>query len=209
MTSKFDIWTNGQVHIIMVTLKIHLHPSWKTLTRKLEVREHSIHIIAALTVRIEVKNFFYSSQYFFLSSLHSFLSLTFFLVYVVVGDYFEHLGMLLSLLEKGLLSNGEYFVIGVDVEQYDPDQPDRYFSGILKNDIFGSIREGRKGESLVEKAFQSYFGVFSSPPTGFDHFSLQVNRYMQMPPFQFPNPVNELGGLKHVRSILVLVEMIK
>lgn len=127
----------------------------------------------------------------------------------MIGDYFEHLGMLLSLLEKGLLSNGEYFVIGVDVEQYDPDQPDRYFSGILKNDIFGSIREGRKGESLVEKAFQSYFGVFSSPPTGFDHFSLQVNRYMQMPPFQFLNPVNELGGLKHVRSIVVLVEMIK
>lgn len=115
--------------------------------------------------------------------------------------------MLLSLLEKGLLSKGEYFVVGVDVEQYDPDQPDRYFSGILKNDIFGSIRE-RKGESLVEKAFQSYLGVFSSPPTGFDHFAIQVNRYMQMAPFQFLNPVNELGGLKHVRTAGALNEIL-
>lgn len=106
--------------------------------------------------------------------------------------------MLLSLLEKGLLANGEYFVVGVDVEHYDPDRPERYFSGILKNDVFGSIRE-RMGESLVEKAFQSYLGVFSSPPSGFDHFAIQVNRYMQMPPFQFLNPVRDLGGLKHVR----------
>lgn len=148
--------------------------------------------------KIEVKNLIRSTV------LIPFIQLSFFTflccdtVYVVIGDYFEHLGMLLSLLEKGLLSKGEYFVVGVDVEQYDPDQPDRYFSGILKNDLFGSIRE-RKGESVIEKAFQSYLGVFSSPPTGFDHFAIQVNRYMQMAPFQFLNPVNELGGLKHVR----------
>lgn len=146
---------------------------------------------------------------FFLNLFLSFSSLPlfhplFYIVYVVIGDYFEHLGMLLSLLEKGLLSKGEYFVVGVDVEQYDPDQPDRYFSGILKNDVFGSIKEW-KGESVVEKAFQSYLGVFSSPPTGFDHFAIQVNRYMQKPPFQFLNPVNELGGLKHVRYRYIVI----
>ena len=54
-------------------------------------------------------------------------------VYVVVGNYFEHLGLLLSLLEKGLLHNGQYFVVGVDVEQYDRSDPERYFKGFYTN----------------------------------------------------------------------------
>lgn len=48
-------------------------------------------------------------------------------VYVVVGQYFEHLYLLLSLYEKGLLDSGDYFVVGVDVEQFDPDND--YFGG--------------------------------------------------------------------------------
>lgn len=50
-------------------------------------------------------------------------------VYIVIGDYFEHMGLLLSLKRKNLLSSGDYFVIGVDVEQYDPRQPQKYFRG--------------------------------------------------------------------------------
>ena len=50
-------------------------------------------------------------------------------VFVVVGDYFEHLGLLLSLHEKGLLATGNFFVVGVDVEQYDPSQPQKFFRG--------------------------------------------------------------------------------
>lgn len=50
-------------------------------------------------------------------------------VYVIVGDYFEHLGLLLSLSEKRLLDTGDYFVVGVDIEQYDTSQPHKYFRG--------------------------------------------------------------------------------
>lgn len=36
---------------------------------------------------------------------------------------------MLSLQEKGLLRDGHYFVVGVDVEQYDNAHPQRYFKG--------------------------------------------------------------------------------
>lgn len=57
-------------------------------------------------------------------------------------------------------------------------------------------------EIVAEQAFQSYIGIVSSPPTGpaYDNFSREVNRYMQLPPFQFENPVNDYGGLKRVRE---------
>lgn len=59
----------------------------------------------------------------------SFNLLFFCLVYVVLGQYYEHVGLMVSLYEKGLLQNGDYFVVGVDVEQYDQDYPGKYLSG--------------------------------------------------------------------------------
>ena len=53
----------------------------------------------------------------------------FYLVYVVVGFYFEHLGIMIGLEKKGLLKNGQYFVVGVDVDLYDDEYPSRYFKG--------------------------------------------------------------------------------
>lgn len=50
-------------------------------------------------------------------------------VYVIVGDYYEHLGLLLSLSQQNLLQTGHYFVVGVDVEHYDPNQTHKYFYG--------------------------------------------------------------------------------
>ncbi|KAI1292246.1 Guanylate cyclase 32E [Halotydeus destructor] len=113
-------------------------------------------------------------------------------IYVVVGNYFEHLGILLSLAEKGLLDNGQYFVVGVDVEQYDAADPAKYFRGVLPV-------EGGK-EEVAERAYQSYIGIVSSPPNGtvYETFTRQVNQYMQLPPFQFHNPVNNIGGLKRI-----------
>lgn len=62
------------------------------------------------------------------SILFSFYSCTK-LVYVVVGHYSEHIGLMLSLYQKGLLENGQYFVVGVDVEHYNRLEPQRYFKG--------------------------------------------------------------------------------
>ncbi|XP_022235241.1 guanylate cyclase 32E-like, partial [Limulus polyphemus] len=53
-------------------------------------------------------------------------------VFVVLGYYFEHLGLMISLEDRGLLENGEYFVVGVDIEQYDNEDPRRYLKGYSK-----------------------------------------------------------------------------
>lgn len=60
----------------------------------------------------------------------SFFSLSLFsLVYVILGYYFEHLGLMMSLQNKGLLDKGEYFVVGIDIEQYETQDPTRYLKG--------------------------------------------------------------------------------
>ncbi|XP_053204418.1 guanylate cyclase 32E-like isoform X2 [Panonychus citri] len=109
-------------------------------------------------------------------------------IYVVVGHYYEHLGFMMSLEEKGLLESGQYFVVGVDVEHYNSQEPQIYFKGLLKDQI----------NQVAQKSFQSYIGVVSSPYIGSESFSLKVNRYLQMPPFSIPNPLGSFGGLKRV-----------
>jgi len=61
---------------------------------------------------------------------NSFLS-----VYVVLGYYFEHLGLMVSMQNRGLLDKGDYHVVGVDIEQYESQNPKRYLKGkiILKS----------------------------------------------------------------------------
>ncbi|CAG2163893.1 unnamed protein product [Oppiella nova] len=61
----------------------------------------------------------------------------------------------------------------------------------LLNDDFEIIE-------LAEKSFQSYIGVVPTPPIEFEKFSFKVNQFMQLPPFNFPNPTWEWGGLKRV-----------
>ena len=84
---------------------------------------------------------------------------------------------------------GEYFVLGVDVERYDVDNPSKYLRGLLKDDI----------DTKAIQAFENYVGVVSSPLVDFDNFTQMVNDYMEKPPFNFPNPLNYFGGVKRVR----------
>ncbi|XP_054711320.1 LOW QUALITY PROTEIN: guanylate cyclase 32E-like [Uloborus diversus] len=109
-------------------------------------------------------------------------------IYIVLGYYFEHLGLMVSLQKRGLLDNGEYYVVGVDIEQYEIQNPRRYLKGLLRDEI----------EEVAKNAFQSYIGIVGSPPVGFEDFTVKVNKYMQLPPFNFPNPVSRLGGMKRV-----------
>ncbi|CAL1291491.1 unnamed protein product [Larinioides sclopetarius] len=109
-------------------------------------------------------------------------------IYVVLGYYFEHLGLMVSMEKRGLLDKGDYYVVGVDIEQYEIQNPRRYLKGLLRDEI----------EDVAKKAFQSYLGVVGSPPVGFEDFTVKVNKYMQLPPFNFPNPVSRLGGMKRV-----------
>jgi hypothetical protein len=79
-------------------------------------------------------------------------------------------------------------VVGVDTEQYDPANPEKYLKALLRDEK----------NPVAQRAFRSYLGVVPSPPVGFENFSEQVNRYMERPPFSFPNPLIYIGAYKTV-----------
>lgn len=85
---------------------------------------------------------------------------------------------------------GEYFVVGIDIEQYDPENPTKYMSGLLRDDI----------EPVALVAFRSYICVIPSSPVGYQNFTALVNEYMEKPPFRFPNPLKHFGKAKSVRG---------
>lgn len=60
---------------------------------------------------------------------------------------------------------GEYFVVGMDIEQYDASDPEKYLKGILHSEQ----------EPWVGLAYQSYLAVLPSPLVGFDDFAKKVN----------------------------------
>ncbi|VVC38134.1 Adenylyl cyclase class-4/guanylyl cyclase,Receptor, ligand binding region,Protein kinase [Cinara cedri] len=109
-------------------------------------------------------------------------------IYVVLGNYYDHTGLIVAMDEMDLFKNGEYFVVGVDVEQYDAGDPAKYLTGMLSN----------KPDPVLEKAFRSFFSVVPTSPRGFKNFSVKVNEYMEKPPFLFPNPLVQLGGVKQI-----------
>ncbi|KAH7950051.1 hypothetical protein HPB49_019002 [Dermacentor silvarum] len=111
-------------------------------------------------------------------------------VFIVLGQYFEHIGLMASLEARGLLQGGEYFVVGVDVQQYDAEGPTRYLTGLFREEP----------DLSVVRAFRSYIGIVGSPASGFEEFSVAVNEYMQRPPFNIVNAANTIGGRKKIPS---------
>ena len=51
------------------------------------------------------------------------------LVYLILGQFTDFLGLLMTLFMKGLLDTGEYFVVSVDLIQYDSTDPEHYIRG--------------------------------------------------------------------------------
>ena len=51
-----------------------------------------------------------------------------------------------------------------------------------------------------QMAFRYFVGVVHSPPVypEYEKFVVVVNKYLEMPPFNFTNPFNSIGGLKIV-----------
>ncbi|PSN49480.1 Receptor-type guanylate cyclase Gyc76C [Blattella germanica] len=96
---------------------------------------------------------------------------------------------MVAMEEMRLFDKGEYFVVGVDTEQYDPDNPGKYLKALLRDEP----------NPMAQRAFRSYLGVVPSPPMGFENFSAQVNIYMERPPFNFPNPLTYFGAYKTIR----------
>lgn len=73
---------------------------------------------------------------------------------------------MLSLERKGLL-RGDYFVVGVDLEQYAASEPEKYLRGILNNDT----------EEAAVRAYQSYLAIIPSAPIEFDEFAGKVSPF--------------------------------
>jgi len=94
----------------------------------------------------------------------------FILVYLVLGHYYEHVGLMVSLQQRGLLSHGEYFVVGIDIEQYDPARPEKYLRGMLMEKV----------EPLAAQAFQSYLGIVPTAPVSFATFANEVSSRISM-----------------------------
>jgi hypothetical protein len=63
------------------------------------------------------------------------------------------------------LHAGEYFVVGMDIEQYDTDDPEKYLKGLLASEQ----------EDWVGEAYKSYLAVLPSPTIGFDDFANKVS----------------------------------
>lgn len=61
---------------------------------------------------------------------------------------------------------GEYFVVGVDIEQYDATFPDKYLRGLLQD----------KTDDYSISAFRSYLAIVPSAPVAFDEFARLVNQ---------------------------------
>ncbi|XP_071106522.1 speract receptor-like [Haliotis cracherodii] len=111
-------------------------------------------------------------------------------IYVMLGHYYEFMGLMDHLYEAGLLDSAEYFVVGVEVNQFDPMKPQKFMEGLFDTNVT------RRSAA----AFRHFVSVVTSPPImpDFWNFSSVVNHYLEAPPFNYTNPYKELGGIKAI-----------
>ncbi|XP_014478817.1 PREDICTED: guanylate cyclase 32E isoform X2 [Dinoponera quadriceps] len=108
-------------------------------------------------------------------------------IYVILGHHYEHMGLLMALDEKKLLEKGEYWVVGVDIEQYDEERPDKYLRG-----------HWQRESNLPIEAYYNYFSIVASAPINITNFTRLVNEYRQKPPFNFTNPLKKMKGIVQI-----------
>ncbi|XP_067672453.1 receptor-type guanylate cyclase Gyc76C-like isoform X2 [Haliotis asinina] len=101
-------------------------------------------------------------------------------VYVFLGEVNGVVDLMTNLYDRGLLDTGDYIVIYVDHNTFDSKNPLKYFRRTM--DIFNDTRNMEASRSLLVITY--------SPPSdaAYTEFQTQVNRYNEMPPFNFPDP---------------------
>ncbi|XP_077283133.1 guanylate cyclase 32E [Arctopsyche grandis] len=114
-------------------------------------------------------------------------------IYLSLGNHYDHIGLMIAMEDMNLFDNGEYWVLGIDIEQYDELDPNKYLHGLLRD------KEVNSQDDFVSRAFRSFLGIVPSASKGFTNFSKEVNKYMEMPPFNYRNAVTKLGGMKMIR----------
>ncbi|XP_034230104.1 receptor-type guanylate cyclase Gyc76C [Thrips palmi] len=54
-------------------------------------------------------------------------------IYIILGGQDDHIGFLAAMESLHLFDNGEYWVVGVDAEEYSSDHAERYLRGLLRD----------------------------------------------------------------------------
>lgn len=99
-------------------------------------------------------------------------------IYVMVGEYYEPVGLLHNLERRGLLDTGQYFVIGVDKRFYKYNKPHTYLNPWGPSDSQEEVN-----------AFRSYFHITLRGPSEEVHELQQKNiYYLSKPPFNVIQP---------------------
>lgn len=81
----------------------------------------------------------------------------------------------------------------MDVDKYESEEAIRYLAGPLRKE------PGHR----TAQAFRSYMAVAPSPSPSYPVFAREVNKRLQMPPFNFTNPLLAFGGGKVVSTTYV------
>lgn len=104
-------------------------------------------------------------------------------VYVMLGDINAVVDFMSNLYDRGLLDTGEYIVIYVDHDTFDPTVPLKYFKRTAD----------KPNDPGNWEAARSLLVVTPSPPSNPDYhkFHRAVNDYNEKNPFNFPNPFNK------------------
>ncbi|XP_055350580.1 receptor-type guanylate cyclase Gyc76C-like isoform X2 [Paramacrobiotus metropolitanus] len=100
-------------------------------------------------------------------------------IIVVIGYIDGHVGFMNAMEEEGLLDSGDYFVVGVYLEQYKDrgSDPAKYIRGVFEKEI----------AKKTIKAFRSFLAVIPTPSQAKEQgeFTTEVNAYLPKPPFYF------------------------
>ncbi|KAL1378096.1 hypothetical protein pipiens_004050 [Culex pipiens pipiens] len=123
-------------------------------------------------------------------------------IYVFVGDYIEMVDFVRCMQNRKLLSSGDYMVISIDDEGYDPNTTRNIYqeySDFYQKYIGNSKASNKKRLSFkdvqerLEVAFQSVLRILPLFPLNPQYQVLchQIKRYAQREPFRVPLPTNE------------------
>lgn len=114
-------------------------------------------------------------------------------IYIYIGDKRFIFRFLVAIYDKHLHVNGEYMVIYINNEMYDPELAYEY---IFTGDSEAHLKRGEKASAT--KAAQSLLVIAPTPAKEleYNNFLNKVREYNTEPPFSFPAPFNNIT--KHI-----------
>ncbi|KAL7636452.1 UNVERIFIED_CONTAM: hypothetical protein RMT77_013227 [Armadillidium vulgare] len=91
--------------------------------------------------------------------------------------------------DQNLFDKGEYFVVGVMLQEYNRQKPQQYLQDFLSEE----------SNATIQRSYQNFIGVIPTAPIDSEKFHSKVDLHLGLPPFNYPNAVQSLGGIKKIR----------